>query len=370
MPNLKLVEAVTAGHPDKICDQIADGLLDEFLRRDPQTRANIEVFGSHGMLAVGGTVLSQADFDCAAIVRKLYADIAGHNDVEPFVNIGISKPSADAKLLLGGTAIVHGYATRETREYLPRPYVIAQALVRRMDDLRRSDSAFHFLKPHGKVQVLFDGKNVKTVILLFEIGEGVSDGEVKTKCLEKIVEPILGSLSGIQVLVNPYAKYGGGEFTRGSGSTGRKMANDTYGGLVPHGVSALSGKDPHSPDRAGAYMARQVAKSLVASGLCGNVLVSVGYTLGREEPVLLQAASGAGEDFTELVKSKFDFRPAAIVERLGLAKPIYQRTACYGHFGRVGSSWEETVDLTSALTPASETATVESLARGVVSEDV
>lgn len=347
MPSLKLVEAVTAGHPDKICDSIADGLLDEFLRRDPNTRAKIEVFGSHGMLAVGGTVLSQADFDCAAIVRKLYAEIVGHNDVEPFVNIGISKPSADAKLLLGGAAIVHGYATRETREYLPRPYVIAQALVRRMDDLRRTDPAFHFLKPDGKAQVLFDGKNVKTVILLFEIGEGVPDGDVKTKCLEKIVEPILGSLLGIQVLVNPYASYDGGEFMLGSGSTGRKSANDTYGGLVPHGVSALSGKDPYSPDRAGAYMARCAAKSLIASGLCGNAMVSLGYTHGKAEPIAVQATSGTGEDFTELVKSNFDFRPAAIVERLGLARPIYQRTACYGHFGRVDMPWEETVKLST-----------------------
>jgi len=344
MPNLKLVEAVTAGHPDKICDQIADGLLDEFLRRDPQTRASLEVLGSHGMLSVGGTVLSNADFDCSAVVRKLYEEIAGHNDVEPFVNIGMSKPAKDTKFQEGGTTIVHGYATKETREYLPRPYVIAQTLVRRMDDLRRTNPAFHFLKPHGKVQVVFDGKNVKTVILLFEPDGKVSDKEVKTKCLEQIVEPVLGSVEGVQVLVNPYASYGGGELMRGSGSTGRKTANDTYGGLIPHGVSALSGKDPHSPDRAGAYMARFVAKSLVASGLCGNALVSLGYTLGRAEPILVQATSGTGEDFTELVKAQFDFRPSEIVKRLDLAKPLYRRTACYGHFGRVDMPWEEVSD--------------------------
>ena len=133
----KVVEAVTAGHPDKICDQIADALLDEFLRRDPNTRANIEVFGSHGMLAVGGTVVSNADFDCGAIARKVYEELAGHNDIEPFVNLGISKPTADDKHPSNDTTIVHGYATKETREGMPRAYVLAQSLARRMDDLRR-----------------------------------------------------------------------------------------------------------------------------------------------------------------------------------------------------------------------------------------
>ena len=344
MPNLKLVEAVTAGHPDKICDQIADGLLDEFLRRDPQTRADIEVFGSHGMLSVGGTVISLADFDCSAIVRKLYEEITGHNDVEPFVNIGMTKPSKEMNLPEGGATIVHGYATKETREFLPRPYVLAQSLVRRMDDLRRSNPSFHFLKPQGKVQVIFDGKNVKTVILLLELAKGVSDQEVKTKCLEQIVEPMVGNLSGVQVLVNPYGPYEGGEFVKGSGSTGRKTANDTYGGLIPHGVSALSGKGPHSPDRAGAYMARFVAKRLVASGVCTNALVSLGYTQGKDEPILVQVTSGTGEDLTEIVKAQYDFRISAIVERLGLAKPIYLRTACYGHFGRVDLPWEEMME--------------------------
>lgn len=343
MPNLKIVEAVTAGHPDKICDQIADGLLDEFLRRDPNTRADIEVFGSHGMLAVGGTVISNADFDCTAVVRKIYEEIVGHNDVEPFVNLGITKP--EEKHVSNDTTIVHGYATKETREFLPRPYVLAQALVKRMDDLRRTNPAFHFMKPHGKAQVVFEGKNVKMITLLFEHDGKASDQEMKTKCLEQIVESVVGSVAGIQVLVNPYKKYSGGEFVKGSGSTGRKMANDTYGGLLPHGISSLSGKDPHSPDRAGAYMARMVAKSLVSAGHAKNVMVSVGYTLGKSEPIMIQAISGDGTDLTELVKEKFDFSVEVIVEQLKLARPIFRETACYGHFGRLGMPWEDVVEL-------------------------
>jgi S-adenosylmethionine synthetase len=341
MAQMKMVEAVTAGHPDKICDQIADGLLDEFLRRDPETRANIEVFGSHGMLAVGGTVVSNADFDCTAVVRKIYEDVVKHNDVEPFVNIGISKPETDAKLFSCGTAVVHGYATKETREFMPRPQVIVQELVRRMDDLRHSDPSFYFMKPHGKAQVLFEGKDVKSVILLFEHSEEVSNQEIQARCLSKIVEPIVGQISGVQVLINPYGKYNGGEFMHGSGLTGRKVSSDAYGGLIPHGVSSLSGKCPYSPDRAGAYMARMAAKSIVASGHASNVLVSVGYTHGKSEPIFLQVVSGDGKDLTELVKKNFDFKIESIVKRLNLARPIYRDTACYGHFGRIGMPWEE-----------------------------
>lgn len=345
MPQMKIVEAVTAGHPDKICDQIADGLLDEFLRRDPQTRADIEVFGSHGMLAVGGTVVSKADFDCSAVVRTLYQDIVGHNDIEPFVNLGIRRLENGEAFPPSDTTVVHGYATKETREFLPRPVVLAQALAKRMDDLRLTHPSFHFLQPHGKVQVVFDGKNVKMITLLFERRGELSDAEVKTKCFEQIVEPIVGTTEGIQVFVNPYGPYAGGEFLRGSGSTGRKTACDTYGGLVPHGVSSISGKDPYAPDRAGAYMARLAAKSLVFSGLATNALVSVGYTFGKAEPIMIEARGGDGTDLTDIVKEHFDFRPEAIVERLNLARPIFRGTACYGHFGRIGYPWEEAVDL-------------------------
>ena len=201
------------------------------------------------------------------------------------------------------------------------------------------------MKPHGKVQVVFSGKDVKMVTLLFEHDGKTAQQEMKEKCLAQIVEPIVGTIAGIQILVNPYTPYGSGEFQKGSGSTGRKVANDTYGGLIPHGISAISGKDPYSPDRAGAYMARLAAKSIVYSGLATNAMVSVGYTLGKSEPIMIQARAGDGTDLTELVKKNFDFRPEEIVKRLGLNKPIYRDTACYGHFGRFGMPWEESVKI-------------------------
>jgi len=338
----KMVEALTAGHPDKICDQIADALLDEFLRRDPATRATIEVFASHGMLAVGGSVVSRADFDTSVIAKNIHKEITGHDDVEVFVNMGLEVPTS-ATLMSSGSTVVNGYATRETREFLPRPYVLAQALAKRLDDLRATDPAFFWLRPHGKVQVLCQGKQLVAITLLLEHADDVPGSLVRETMRREVLEPVVGDLSRVALHVNPYGRYRGGECVHASGSTGCKIANDTYGGLVPHGLSSISGKDPYSPNRAGAYAARQAAKSLVASGQTPSALVSVGYTLGQAAPVFVQALGANGADFSDVVKKHFDFRPEAIVERLHLACPMYRGLSCYGHFGRLGMPWEDVV---------------------------
>lgn len=339
-----MVEALTAGHPDKICDQIADGLLDEFLRRDPATRATIEVFASHGMLAVGGSAVSRADFDTSIVAKNIHKEITGHDDVEVFVNMGLEAPTS-AALMSSGSTVVNGYATRETREFLPRPYVLAQALAKRLDDVRKTDPAYFWLRPHGKVQVLCQGKRLVSVTLLLEHSDETSGTHVREAVRRDVLEPVIGDLSGVALHVNPYGRYRGGECVHASGATGSKIANDTYGGLIPHGLSSISGKDPFSPNRAGAYAARQAAKSLVEGGFTPNTLVSVGYTLGQAEPVFVQALGANGQDFSDLIKKHFDFRPEAIVEHLGLARPMYRALSCYGHFGRFGLPWEEAVPL-------------------------
>lgn len=339
MPTWKIVESVTAGHPDKICDQIADAILDEFLRRDPATRAHIEVFGSHGMLAVGGSVRSKADFDCAAVATATYRAITGHDGIEPFVNLGRPAFVDEGTSSPHAMTVVHGYATKETREFLPFAYVVSQMLVRRLDDMRATP-AFSWIGPHAKVQVVCEGHRVLEVTILVSHPKEVVAHEAQASLAQHVVEPMIGSLEGVRVRVNPAGVFDGGELLSGTGLTGRKSACDTYGGLIPPGASCLSGKDPYAPDRSGTYAARQIAKTLVAAGHGSAVFVRLGYVPGYAEPTFVSATSSEGKDLTSLVRPLVDLRPNAIVERLNLARPIFQATARYGHFTNRDSSWE------------------------------
>lgn len=343
---LKTVEIPLAGHPDKVCDQIVEALLDEYLRRDPKSRVSLKACGSHGMLMIGGTVDSKADFDASAIAKKVYSDIGYADDIEPFVNI--ERPSEDmARRIVGGgaqgTCAVYGYATKETREMLPRCLVYASALARRVDDLRKHDGAFAFLKPDGKIQLTMDGERVVAVTLLIQHASEIEQTQVHSAMLSQVIEPILGATDGVQLFINSSGAFETGGFMASAGASGRKVLADTYGGLLPHGGAAFAGRDPLRPARAGTYMARYVAKQLVARGVASNVLVHVTYTIGKEEPVCLEARTGAGKDVSDLVKQEFDFRPEAIVERLDLQMPMYQALATYGQFGREEMSWERVI---------------------------
>ncbi|MFH1632366.1 MAG: methionine adenosyltransferase domain-containing protein [bacterium] len=340
---LKTVEIPLAGHPDKVCDQIVDAILDEYLRRDPNSRVDLQALGSHGMVMIAGTVDSRADFDAAAIAKKVYKEVGYDDDIEPFVNI--EKPSEDlAKSIVNGgaqgTCVVHGYATRETREFLPRALVYANAIARRIDDLRKTDTTFKWMCPDGKVQLTMDGERPVSVTVLVQHTHGMDLALVQSKLVEAAIEPILGSNTGVKMYVNTAGTFCSGGFSASGGASGRKTLADTYGGLLPSGEGLFSGRDPLHPSRAGAYMARYAAKYLVKNGLAGNALVSVGYTIGEPEPVFMEARSGKGEDLTSLIKEKFDFRPEAIVERLDLKKPIYRSVSTFGQFGREGVPWE------------------------------
>ncbi len=343
----KAVESVTAGQPDKLCDQIADAIVDEYLRRDPEAKLDLNVLGSHGMLMIGGEVNSAADFDLAALAKATYAEAGYKDDVEVFVNVESSSEEMRTSRGSSDTVVVNGYATKETREFLPLPLVFAHALARRLDDLRRSDPAFSWLGPDGKAQVVVENKRVTGVTLLAQHAPDVQPLDVQTRLLERVVAPIVGE-EGVQLFINPIGSFVTGGFHADTGASGRKCSVDFYGGLIPHGDNVLSGKDPGKAERAGAYMARFVAKNLVSQGLADSVMVSLAYTLGRQEPIMIDVRAtgpktrGSKMDFTNLVRQQYDFRLDAIVERLDLKKPRYRSTAVYGHFGKEGYPWEET----------------------------
>ncbi|MFH2062751.1 MAG: methionine adenosyltransferase [bacterium] len=340
---MKTVESVTEGHPDKICDQIADAILDAYLAKDPRSRVAVEVFGSHGAVMVGGEVTSMAEVDPAQVAQAVYKEIGYEDDIEVFTNIEEQSPDIARGVDLGGAGdqgIMYGYATAETPEYLPECMVLAHRLSWGLGNLRRHHSEFKWLRPDGKTQVTVDGSRVQTVVVSAQHAEGTDPEKVRSLLKEHLILPTVGEMDDSRLLINPTGSFSVGGFSADTGLTGRKIMVDTYGGLMPHGGGAFSGKDPTKVDRSAAYMARFAAKNIVANGVARSCLVTVAYAIGREEPVMLEARSGDGRDLSEYLREHFDFRPMAIIERLGLRRPIYRATAAYGHFGRDEFPWE------------------------------
>lgn len=341
----KTVESVTEGHPDKVCDQIADALLDEYLRRDTQARTAIEVLGGHGVVFVGGEIATDAEIDVERVVRNVYHEIGYTDEVDVLVHVNHQSPDIAQGVVTGGAGdqgIMYGYATSETPEMLPLPTMYTQALTRRLADVRKHDPLFAWLKPDGKVQMTMDGKTVSTIVVSVQHDPDISEPEIRALIAESVLNPILGDdAMNADIFVNPTGRFVLGGFAADTGVTGRKLATDTYGGLIPHGGGALSGKDATKVDRSAQYMARYAAKALVAANVGKNVFVSVAYAIGRAEPVMLTARTGEGKDVSALLTQHFDFRPRAIIERLGLERPIYRQVSAGGHFGRPGVPWEE-----------------------------
>lgn len=343
---MKTAEAVTEGHPDKVCDQIADAILDAYLLRDPAARVAVEVFGSHGLLVIGGEITSAAQVDAEAVARKVYSDIGHPDDIEVLVHLDRQSPEIAAGVDAGGAGdqgIMHGYATAETKEMMPRAFVMAQKLAQGLADLRRHDRDFSWLRPDGKTQVTTDGGKISKIIVSTQHAATIPVEAVRPQILKSLVWPLAGTLEGVEVMINPAGSFHTGGFSADTGLTGRKIVADSYGPLMPHGGGAFSGKDATKVDRSAAYMCRFAAKNIVGNGLARNCLVSVAYAIGKEQPVMLTARGDGGKDLSALVKEKFDFRPLAIIERLKLRQPIFRRTACYGHFGREGFPWEEII---------------------------
>lgn len=343
-PKNYTVESVTSGHPDKVCDQISDAILDACLKQDPESRVAVESFGGHGFLVIGGEVTTKAVVDYEKIAREVYAAIGYDHNLEVVVRIVTQSPDIAQGVDTGGAGdqgIMYGYATDETPEFLPESIVKVHALAKRMEELRKNNPEFSWMKPDGKTQITVEDGKIKTVLISCQHDESVDSEFIRKKIIDSVIAPVIGNLGNIETLVNPTGKFVQGGFEADTGLTGRKIMVDTYCGLVPHGGGAFSGKDSTKVDRSAAYMARFVAKNLVAQGLAKECLVSVAYAIGKVEPLMVEAVNEKGESLAEFLKGKFDFRPKAIIKTLDLQKPIFQNTAAYGHFGRKDFPWEK-----------------------------
>jgi len=339
------VESVTSGHPDKVCDQISDAILDAYLALDPKSRVAVETFGGHGKLVIGGEVTSKGKVNYKNIARKVYKEIGYDNELEISAHITTQSPDIAMGVDMGGAGdqgIMYGYATDETPEFLPKGVVLAHKLAKKLEDARKSGE-IKWLRPDGKTQVTYANGKLHTVLVSAQHAPNVKIKEVIKKIKEKIIFPFLSpeEKRKVKILINPTGHFVAGGFKADTGLTGRKIMVDTYGGLIPHGGGCFSGKDATKVDRSGAYMARYVAKNLVASGYGKEVLISVAYAIGMAEPLMIEAINEKGEDLVEIVRKNFDFRPLAIIERLGLRNPIFHQTATYGHFGKDNLPWEK-----------------------------
>jgi S-adenosylmethionine synthetase len=315
----KTAEFVSPKHPDKICDFIADSILDSYLEQDRESRVAIEIMGGHNLITINGEVTSTAHPN----IEKLVKEIVGES-YKVITNIVLQSREIAEGVDKGGAGdqgIMKGYATDETPEYLPLEYVLARNLCQKI---------FAVYPYDGKTQVTIEDGKVLAVVASFQ--------NTKNAELLKLVKETIKS---DDYFINPAGEWTIGGFDADTGLSGRKLIIDNYGPEIPIGGGSFSGKDATKVDRSGAYMARYVAKNLVANGYGKEVLVSVAYAIGMAEPLMIEAINEKGEDLSKIVRKNFDFRPTAIIERLGLRSPIFRQTAVYGHFGNSNLPWEK-----------------------------
>ncbi len=364
-------ESVTEGHPDKVADQVSDAVLDAALRRDPEARVACETLVSTDLVLLAGEITVRSggtEIDFEAVARKTIRDI-GYTDAgsgfaadDCEVQIRLDPQSPDIALGVdtggaGDQGLMFGYACRETEELMPLPIDLAHRLTRRLAELRRSGE-YEWLRPDGKSQVTVqydqNGKAARahTVVVSTQHARGVGQTEIRQVVLEQVVRACVPADlldEGTILHVNPTGQFIVGGPQGDCGLTGRKIIVDTYGGIGHHGGGAFSGKDPTKVDRSASYMARYIAKNLVAAGMADRLEVQLAYAIGVAEPVSVHVESfGTARDglsdrfLEELVRSEFALQPQAIIEALDLCKPRYLKTAAYGHFGRAEFPWERT----------------------------
>ena len=378
-------ESVTEGHPDKICDQVSDAILDEMLRQDPFSRVAVETMVTTGQVHVAGEVSTEAYVDIPSTIRDVVRDIGytssavgfdadscgvlvsiGEQSADIWLGVSQATDSAAHELGAGDQGLMFGFACRDTVELMPMPIAMAHALTARLAHVRKA-GIVEGLRPDGKAQVTvgYDGDtpiSVDTVVVSSQHRGGIDIGHLREAIESEVIAPVLSQFaldsSGHRSLINPTGKFEVGGPMGDAGLTGRKIIVDTYGGMARHGGGAFSGKDPSKVDRSAAYAMRWVAKNVVAAGLADRCELQVAYAIGTAAPVGLYVETFGThtvdpDRIVKAIREVFDLRPSALIEQLDLRRPIYKATASYGHFGRElpDFTWERT-DRAAALAAA------------------
>ncbi|MCX7653197.1 MAG: methionine adenosyltransferase [Fervidobacterium sp.] len=384
MRRLFTSESVTEGHPDKMADQISDAILDAIIAEDPRARVAVETLLTTGVAVVAGEVTTKAYVDVQDIVRKTVLDIgytrakygfdgetcavlSSIHSQSPDIALGVDEAAEFKegqkaedeleKVGAGDQGMMFGYATNETEEFMPLPIMLAHKLAMKLTEVRKT-GIVPFLRPDGKTQVTveYDENDkpvrVDTVLISTQHEPDVTIPEIKEALVKHVIEPVIPENlrdSKLKILVNPTGRFVLGGPSADTGLTGRKIIVDTYGGAIPHGGGAFSGKDPTKVDRSAHYFARYVAKNVVAAGLADKFMIQVAYAIGVARPVSIMintygTAKVDEEKLLKVITELFDFRPGAIIKKLNLLRPIYRKTAAYGHFGRNDPdfTWEKT----------------------------
>ncbi|EDS71477.1 methionine adenosyltransferase [Anaerofustis stercorihominis] len=368
-------ESVTKGHPDKICDQISDSVLDAIIAQDPYARVACECAVNTGLVLVMGEITTSGYVDISKIVRKTIKDIGytrakygfdgstcgiissideQSSDIAMGVNKSLdSDDSTEEENGAGDQGIMFGFACNETEEYMPLPISLANKLAFKLTEVRE-DGTLDYLRPDGKTQVTveYDGDKpvrVDTIVISTQHDEKVSLDTIKEDMINHVVKAVIDESlldENTKYFINPTGRFVIGGPQGDSGLTGRKIIVDTYGGYARHGGGAFSGKDPTKVDRSASYMARYIAKNIVASGICDKIEIEVAYAIGVARPVSIYVntygtSKLSDEKIVEIINENFDLRPTRIIEHLDLRRPIYRKTAAYGHFGRNEFPWEK-----------------------------
>ncbi|WOO88185.1 methionine adenosyltransferase [Mollicutes bacterium LVI A0039] len=365
-------ESVTEGHPDKVCDQISDNVLDAILSQDPDARVACETFATTDFILVGGEVKTSAKVDYEQIARDTLKKIGyDHQDIgidykncevkvlvheqSQEINEGVDKE--DGQIGAGDQGLMFGYATNESDNLLPYAINFAHNLAYRLTKVRK-DGTLSYLRPDGKTQVTVEYNNdgtlnrIHTILISTQHDEGVSNSQIEDDLINHVIGHVIPAEyidKDTKLVINPSGSFIVGGPHGDAGLTGRKIIVDTYGGSAPHGGGAFSGKDYTKVDRSAAYIARKVAKNIVASGICNRAQVQLAYGIGLVDPISVNvdtfgtAAPGITEaQILEVINNEFDLSPAGIIKELDMKKPIYSKTATYGHFGKAKSPWEAT----------------------------